>query len=251
MGSQLTKVSVSSSRLGTLCLGPDSCIPPQLHISIFPFRLVLYLCPISLHISYFWICRAVLTDSAHCLQSPHAWETSYLRWLFQLNHHFSRLSFHNISNFGFNNCSHSSWQRRLQPKQKCQTQLLCLPPPSTRFSKTPMQHLKKVEMSRFQATLIFLHGLGDTGHGWATTIAAIRPPHVKVVLINFINIHFRGKRFVAFLQTFPPQVICPTANKMPVTLNSGKTNFVIDTWWKSISDHYLLLSADPSLNTKT
>lgn len=114
-----------------------------------------------------------------------------------------------------------------------------------------MQHLKKVEMSRFQATLIFLHGLGDTGHGWATTIAAIRPPHVKVVLINFINIHFRGKRFVAFLQTFPSQVICPTANKMPVTLNSGKTNFVIDTWWKSISDHYLLLSADPSLNTKT
>ena len=46
MGSQLTKVSVSSSRLGTLCQGPDSCIPPQLHISIFPFRLVSYLCQI-------------------------------------------------------------------------------------------------------------------------------------------------------------------------------------------------------------
>ena len=24
------------------------------------------------------------------------------------------------------------------------------------------------------ATVIFLHGLGDTGHGWASTIASIR-----------------------------------------------------------------------------
>merc|ERR1712080_594712 len=44
--------------------------------------------------------------------------------------------------------------------------------------------------------------MGDTGHGWATTIAAIRPPHVKV--------------------------ICPTANKMPVTLNSG---FEMPSWF--------------------
>ena len=50
--------------------------------------------------------------------------------------------------------------------------------------------------AKHTGTLIFLHGLGDTGHGWATIIAAIRPPHIKV--------------------------ICPTANKMPVTLNSGK-----------------------------
>jgi len=49
--------------------------------------------------------------------------------------------------------------------------------------------------AKHTASLIFLHGLGDTGHGWATTIAAIRPPHVKV--------------------------ICPSAAKMPVTLNSG------------------------------
>eukprot|EP00096_Caligus_rogercresseyi_P007144 TRINITY_DN2472_c0_g1_i1.p1 TRINITY_DN2472_c0_g1~~TRINITY_DN2472_c0_g1_i1.p1 ORF type:complete len:231 (-),score=68.40 TRINITY_DN2472_c0_g1_i1:2141-2833(-) len=44
-------------------------------------------------------------------------------------------------------------------------------------------------------TLIFLHGLGDTGDGWATSLAEVRPPHVKV--------------------------ICPTANILSVTLNSG------------------------------
>ena len=46
------------------------------------------------------------------------------------------------------------------------------------------------------ATLIFLHGLGDTGHGWASSLADVRPSHLKVV--------------------------CPTAQIMPVTLNSGK-----------------------------
>nr|CAH7713244.1 unnamed protein product [Callosobruchus chinensis] len=49
--------------------------------------------------------------------------------------------------------------------------------------------------SKHTATLIFLHGLGDTGQGWASAMAALRPPHVKV--------------------------ICPTANTMPVTLNGG------------------------------
>jgi len=60
--------------------------------------------------------------------------------------------------------------------------------------------------AKHTATLIFLHGLGDTGHGWATSIAAIRPPHVKV--------------------------ICPTANKMPVTLNSG---FQMPSWFDLMS----------------
>jgi len=60
------------------------------------------------------------------------------------------------------------------------------------------------------ATIIFLHGLGDTGHGWASSIANIRPAHVKV--------------------------ICPTANKMPVTLNSG---FQMPSWFD-------LLSLDPA-----
>jgi len=59
------------------------------------------------------------------------------------------------------------------------------------------------------ATVIFLHGLGDTGHGWASTIAGIRPAHVKV--------------------------ICPTAAKMPVSLNSG---FQMPSWFD-------LLSLDP------
>ena len=46
------------------------------------------------------------------------------------------------------------------------------------------------------ATLIFLHGLGDTGHGWASTLADVRESHVRIV--------------------------CPTAATIPVTLNSGK-----------------------------
>ncbi|XP_035477251.1 acyl-protein thioesterase 2 [Scophthalmus maximus] len=47
------------------------------------------------------------------------------------------------------------------------------------------------------AAVIFLHGLGDTGHGWADTLTAIRLPHVKF--------------------------ICPHAPKIPVTLNMGMT----------------------------
>jgi len=60
--------------------------------------------------------------------------------------------------------------------------------------------------AKHTASLIFLHGLGDTGHGWATSIAAIRPPHVKV--------------------------ICPSAAKMPVTLNSG---FESPSWFDLLS----------------
>lgn len=52
------------------------------------------------------------------------------------------------------------------------------------------------------ATLIFLHGLGDTGHGWASAIGAIRAPYVKV--------------------------ICPTAPTMPVSLNAG---FRMPSWF--------------------
>ncbi|XP_068160177.1 acyl-protein thioesterase 1 [Antennarius striatus] len=43
------------------------------------------------------------------------------------------------------------------------------------------------------AAVIFLHGLGDTGYGWAEAFAGIRIPHVKY--------------------------ICPHAPTMPVTLN--------------------------------
>ncbi|XP_041811826.1 acyl-protein thioesterase 2 [Chelmon rostratus] len=43
------------------------------------------------------------------------------------------------------------------------------------------------------AAVIFLHGLGDSGHGWTETLTGIQPPHVKF--------------------------ICPHAPQMPVTLN--------------------------------
>ncbi|GAB0098595.1 acyl-protein thioesterase 1 [Sergentomyia squamirostris] len=56
--------------------------------------------------------------------------------------------------------------------------------------------------SKHTATLIFLHGLGDTGHGWATAMAGIRTPNMKV--------------------------ICPTAPTMPVTLNAG---FRMPSWF--------------------
>lgn len=59
-------------------------------------------------------------------------------------------------------------------------------------------------------TLIFCHGLGDTGHGWASTLADVRQSHVKI--------------------------ICPTAETMPVTLNSG---FQMPAWFD-------LFSLDPT-----
>lgn len=49
--------------------------------------------------------------------------------------------------------------------------------------------------SKHTATVIFLHGLGDTGHGWSQMFQMIRQPHIKYV--------------------------CPTANTIPVTLNMG------------------------------
>lgn len=45
------------------------------------------------------------------------------------------------------------------------------------------------------ATLVFLHGLGDNGFGWAGALNMIKPSNLKV--------------------------ICPTAPMMPVTLNGG------------------------------
>lgn len=52
------------------------------------------------------------------------------------------------------------------------------------------------------AAVIFLHGLGDTGHGWAEALASIRTPHVKY--------------------------ICPHAPVMPVSLNM---NTAMPSWF--------------------
>uniref|UniRef100_A0AAQ4PJ50 palmitoyl-protein hydrolase n=1 Tax=Gasterosteus aculeatus aculeatus TaxID=481459 RepID=A0AAQ4PJ50_GASAC len=48
-------------------------------------------------------------------------------------------------------------------------------------------------MEKETAAVIFLHGLGDSGHGWADTLTGIQLPHVKF--------------------------ICPHAPPIPVTLN--------------------------------
>ncbi|XP_029447138.1 acyl-protein thioesterase 1 [Rhinatrema bivittatum] len=55
------------------------------------------------------------------------------------------------------------------------------------------------------AAVIFLHGLGDTGHGWAEAFAGIRSPHVKY--------------------------ICPHAPITPVTLNM---NMAMPSWFDII-----------------
>lgn len=47
----------------------------------------------------------------------------------------------------------------------------------------------------YSSVLIFLHGLGDTGHGWASILKDVVPPSCKI--------------------------ICPNASAIPVTLNGG------------------------------
>lgn len=56
------------------------------------------------------------------------------------------------------------------------------------------------------AAVIFLHGLGDTGHGWAEAFAGIRTPHVKY--------------------------ICPHAPIMPVSLNMSMR---MPSWFDIVS----------------
>ncbi|KAI1304897.1 Acyl-protein thioesterase 1 [Halotydeus destructor] len=56
------------------------------------------------------------------------------------------------------------------------------------------------------ATVIFLHGLGDSGHGWASTIGSVVPSYVKVV--------------------------CPTAPVQPVTLNGG---YAMPSWFDLVT----------------
>jgi len=74
---------------------------------------------------------------------------------------------------------------------------------SFQFVHSAMAGKVVIEASaKHTATVIFFHGLGDTGHGWASTLAEIKPAYVKLV--------------------------CPTAPTMPVTLNSG---FRMPSWF--------------------
>uniref|UniRef100_A0A8C9KLW7 palmitoyl-protein hydrolase n=1 Tax=Panthera tigris altaica TaxID=74533 RepID=A0A8C9KLW7_PANTA len=65
---------------------------------------------------------------------------------------------------------------------------------------------------RETAAVIFLHGLGDTGHSWADALSTIRLPHVKY--------------------------ICPHAPRIPVTLNM---KMVMPSWFdlmgKALIEH--------------
>ena len=89
-------------------------------------------------------------------------------------------------------------------------------PASKRSSK--MAPVVVSPSGKHTATLIFLHGLGDTGHGWASTLAEVRQSHVKIV--------------------------CPTANTIPVTLNSGMIfNLILHGMSKSRQDSHFLKNA--------
>ena len=66
--------------------------------------------------------------------------------------------------------------------------------------------------------MIFLHGLGDTGHGWAGLLNTIRPDHLKVS---------SQRGFYVFQKNYF-QVICPTAPVIPITLNLG---FRMPAWF--------------------
>uniref|UniRef100_A0A1A9UX64 palmitoyl-protein hydrolase n=1 Tax=Glossina austeni TaxID=7395 RepID=A0A1A9UX64_GLOAU len=57
-------------------------------------------------------------------------------------------------------------------------------------------------VSNHTSTLIFLHGLGDSGHGWSSALERIQPPNMKIV--------------------------CPNAPSQPVTLNGG---FRMPSWF--------------------
>ena len=66
------------------------------------------------------------------------------------------------------------------------------------LSSSRMSDIEPVVLApkgRHTATVIFLHGLGDTGHGWAGGFDEIKEDHIKYVF--------------------------PTANTIPVTLNGG------------------------------
>ena len=76
--------------------------------------------------------------------------------------------------------------------------------PAVTMSAVPPVILRASQ--KHTATLVFLHGLGDTGVGWAGALNTIKPPYMKV--------------------------ICPTASIMPVTLNAG---FAMPAWYDILS----------------
>ena len=98
--------------------------------------------------------------------------------------------------------SHSSPASTPSPKEK------------KKKSKNPKMAPVVISPSgKHTATLIFCHGLGDTGHGWASTLADVRQGHVKI--------------------------ICPTADTMPVTLNSGMIKFLIFSKLETLKQWFL------------
>ncbi|WVW79506.1 hypothetical protein I302_101475 [Kwoniella bestiolae CBS 10118] len=64
---------------------------------------------------------------------------------------------------------------------------------------TQLKHLKVLPKEAHTATIIFLHGLGDSGHGWL--------PVAKMLWASFPNVKW----------------ILPHAPQIPITLNGGMT----------------------------
>ncbi|CAB0034491.1 unnamed protein product [Trichogramma brassicae] len=80
--------------------------------------------------------------------------------------------------------------------------------------------------ARHTATLIFFHGLGDTGHGWASSLGALRAPHVKVICPTaYVSLL---KNILIIMKYFTNIKIISFSPTMPVTLNGG---FRMPSWF--------------------
>lgn len=77
------------------------------------------------------------------------------------------------------------------------------------------------------AAVVFMHGLGDTAHGWSDAMAELSKdlPHVKFILPTGANgaldITYRCVLIIALTLGFYSVVCLSAASNKPVTLNMG------------------------------
>ncbi|XP_065179583.1 acyl-protein thioesterase 1-like [Sycon ciliatum] len=93
-------------------------------------------------------------------------------------------------------CSHTSAQSQTAASSSCPTRSRHTSSSSANtHSRMPSKPVIVEPKGKHSATLIFLHGLGDTGHGWSESFRTIQPDYLRIV--------------------------CPNAPTQSVTLNMG------------------------------